>query len=96
MASYRNTLYTQPKSRVAASTVASLRSHNIYCLKLTLQFCRFGVAPDHFNLKKCINTFTKTAQLENVRFLGNINVGRDVKVRQLREAYHVVLLVGQL
>jgi adrenodoxin-NADP+ reductase len=54
---------------------------------------RFGVAPDHANLKNCINTFTKTAQFKNVRFMGNINVGKDVSIKQLREAYHVILLV---
>jgi adrenodoxin-NADP+ reductase len=53
---------------------------------------RFGVAPDHANLKNCINTFTKTAQFKNVRFMGNINVGKDVSIKQLREAYHVILL----
>ncbi|XP_970322.1 NADPH:adrenodoxin oxidoreductase, mitochondrial [Tribolium castaneum] len=53
---------------------------------------RFGVAPDHANLKRCVNTFSKTAQLKNVRFMGNITLGKDVTLKQLKEAYHVVLL----
>ncbi|KAJ8962053.1 hypothetical protein NQ314_005836 [Rhamnusium bicolor] len=53
---------------------------------------RFGVAPDHPDVKNVIHTFTKTAQNPNVRFLGNINLGSNVTLEQLKNAYHVVLL----
>ncbi|XP_022900453.2 NADPH:adrenodoxin oxidoreductase, mitochondrial [Onthophagus taurus] len=53
---------------------------------------RFGVAPDHPEVKNVINTFTKTAQHPNVTFIGNVKLGVDVKLKELQEAYHVVLL----
>ncbi|KAK4882126.1 hypothetical protein RN001_005445 [Aquatica leii] len=53
---------------------------------------RFGVAPDHPEVKNVINTFSKTAENPNVRFVGNVNLGTDVSLKQLREAYDCVLL----
>lgn len=53
---------------------------------------RFGVAPDHPEVKNVINTFTKTAQNPKVRFIGNINLGSAIKISQLREAYHAIIL----
>ncbi|XP_031424454.1 NADPH:adrenodoxin oxidoreductase, mitochondrial isoform X1 [Clupea harengus] len=53
---------------------------------------RFGVAPDHPEVKNVINTFTQTAQHERCRFLGNVNVGKDVSVDELRQVYHAVVL----
>ncbi|XP_060076511.1 NADPH:adrenodoxin oxidoreductase, mitochondrial-like [Ylistrum balloti] len=53
---------------------------------------RFGVAPDHPEVKNVINTFTKTAQSERCSFIGNVEVGRDVTLQQLRDAYSAVVL----
>uniref|UniRef100_A0A1Q3FXU0 NADPH:adrenodoxin oxidoreductase, mitochondrial n=1 Tax=Culex tarsalis TaxID=7177 RepID=A0A1Q3FXU0_CULTA len=53
---------------------------------------RFGVAPDHPEVKNVINTFTKTAENPQVRFLGNLSLGKDFTVKELRERYHAVLL----
>ncbi|KAF7392896.1 hypothetical protein HZH66_008729 [Vespula vulgaris] len=53
---------------------------------------RFGVAPDHPEVKNVINTFHKTAMNPRVQFIGNVNVGRDITVNQLQEIYHAVLL----
>nr|UTY68324.1 adrenodoxin oxidoreductase [Bufo gargarizans] len=53
---------------------------------------RFGVAPDHPEVKNVINTFTQTAKSERCNFLGNVTVGRDVTVEELQEAYHAVVL----
>nr|CAD7456832.1 unnamed protein product [Timema tahoe] len=53
---------------------------------------RFGVAPDHPEVKNVVNTFTKTARNPNVRFIGNVSIGRDVSLDELRHAYHAVLL----
>ncbi|XP_015599436.1 NADPH:adrenodoxin oxidoreductase, mitochondrial isoform X4 [Cephus cinctus] len=53
---------------------------------------RFGVAPDHPEVKNVINTFNKTAQNPRFQFLGNVNVGSDVTVEQLKENYHAVIL----
>ncbi|KAF7273388.1 hypothetical protein GWI33_013902 [Rhynchophorus ferrugineus] len=53
---------------------------------------RFGVAPDHPEVKNVINTFTKTAQHPNVKYYGNISFGKDVFLQDLQRFYHVVLL----
>lgn len=40
------------------------------------------------------HTFTKvvSAHKDRLRFVGNVNVGKDVKVKELRDIYDVVLL----
>ncbi|XP_046408937.1 NADPH:adrenodoxin oxidoreductase, mitochondrial [Ischnura elegans] len=53
---------------------------------------RFGVAPDHPEVKNVINTFTKTAKSGRLRFVGNVNLGTDVILSELRESYHAVVL----
>ncbi|XP_030560287.1 NADPH:adrenodoxin oxidoreductase, mitochondrial [Drosophila novamexicana] len=53
---------------------------------------RFGVAPDHPEVKNVINTFTKTAEHPRLRFFGNVTLGEDVSLQELRDRYHAVLL----
>ncbi|XP_024140018.1 NADPH:adrenodoxin oxidoreductase, mitochondrial [Oryzias melastigma] len=53
---------------------------------------RFGVAPDHPEVKNVINTFTQTAKHSRCSFYGNVNVGKDVSVGELLQAYHAVIL----
>lgn len=53
---------------------------------------RFGVAPDHPEVKNVINTFTQTAKHSRCSFYGNVNVGKDVSVEELQQAYHAVVL----
>lgn len=56
---------------------------------------RFGVAPDHQTTKKVSRAFEKTAVAEACRFFGNVEVGRDVSLAEMREIYDaVVLAVG--
>ncbi|XP_030257065.1 NADPH:adrenodoxin oxidoreductase, mitochondrial isoform X2 [Sparus aurata] len=53
---------------------------------------RFGVAPDHPEVKNVINTFTLTARNSRCSFYGNVNVGKDVSIEELQQAYHAVVL----
>lgn len=53
---------------------------------------RFGVAPDHPEVKNCVTTFAKTANHPNVNFIGNTSLGTDVSLSDLRASYHAVLL----
>lgn len=53
---------------------------------------RYGVAPDHPEVKNVLNTFHKIATNPRVEFMGNVNVGIDVSVEHLRELYDAVLL----
>lgn len=56
---------------------------------------RDGVAPDHQTTKSITKKFEKTAMQEQVRYFGNVEVGRDVHLTELREVYDaVVLCVG--
>jgi len=53
---------------------------------------RYGVAPDHPEVKNVQNDFDTLFQDKGVRFLGNVNVGEDISVQELREKYDVVVL----
>ncbi|MEP5938806.1 MAG: FAD-dependent oxidoreductase [Erythrobacter sp.] len=53
---------------------------------------RFGVAPDHQSIKGVSRRYEKTALNDNVRFVGNINIGTDISVPELQELYDAVVL----
>lgn len=53
---------------------------------------RFGVAPDHQSIKAVSNRYEKVALSENVRFVGNVTVGKDVSVDELQRLYDAVVL----
>lgn len=55
---------------------------------------RYGVAPDHPEVKNVINTFTKTGNDARVQFYGNVCLGQDITLEDLRNAYHVIVLVS--
>ncbi len=56
---------------------------------------RGGVAPDHQTTKKVARAYEKTALNEHVAYFGNVEVGKDVSMDELRETYDaVVLAVG--
>jgi ferredoxin/flavodoxin---NADP+ reductase len=52
---------------------------------------RFGVAPDHPKIKSVIRVYEKTAARPEFRFFGNVEVGTDVSVDELRERYHAIV-----
>ncbi len=52
---------------------------------------RAGVAPDHPKIKAVTRRYEKTAAKEGFRFFGNVEVGRDVSVQELRDHYHAVV-----
>jgi ferredoxin--NADP+ reductase len=52
---------------------------------------RLGVAPDHPNLKTVSRAFEKIAQRPGFRFLGNVEVGRDLTHDELLERYDAVV-----
>ena len=56
---------------------------------------RGGVAPDHQNIKAVTRVYEKTAARPTFRFLGNVCLGRDITVDELRQHYHqIVYAVG--
>jgi ferredoxin/flavodoxin---NADP+ reductase len=52
---------------------------------------RHGVAPDHQKLKEPIRIYEGIARHAGFRLFGNVTVGTDVGVEELRAAYHAVL-----
>lgn len=53
---------------------------------------RTGVAPDHQAIKGVIERYETTALTQNVRFVGNVMLGRDVSVSELQTLYDAVIL----
>ncbi len=52
---------------------------------------RYGVAPDHPKIKKVIKVYERTASRDGFAFLGNVMVGRDITVEELRLHYDAVV-----
>jgi len=53
---------------------------------------RFGVAPDHQSIKAVSKRYEKVALSDNVRFVGNVTVGRDLAISELLDLYDAVIL----
>ncbi|MEE8334747.1 MAG: FAD-dependent oxidoreductase [Alphaproteobacteria bacterium] len=53
---------------------------------------RGGVAPDHQHTKRVDRKYSTTVSTEGVRFLGNVELGRDVSLDELTEIYDSVVL----
>jgi ferredoxin--NADP+ reductase len=53
---------------------------------------RSGVAPDHPKIKTVSKVFEKIANTEGFRLFGNVELGIDVSIEQLRERYDAVVI----
>ena len=53
---------------------------------------RSGVAPDHPKIKTVSKTFEKIAKEPNFRLFANVELGKDVSLKDLRNQYDVVVL----
>ena len=53
---------------------------------------RYGVAPDHPRIKQIIVALHKILARGDVRFIGNVDVGRDVSLAELRQHYDAVII----
>ncbi len=51
---------------------------------------RFGVAPDHEKIKNVTRIFEKVANDPNFRFFGNVDIGRQLTLDDLRRHYHQI------
>jgi len=52
---------------------------------------RGGVAPDHPKIRTVVKVYDKIASHERFRFFGNVTVGKDILVEELREHYDAIL-----
>ncbi len=53
---------------------------------------RSGVAPDHPKLKQVCLVYDRIARSPAFTFLGNVSIGKELSIAQLRAAYHVVVI----
>ena len=53
---------------------------------------RYGVAPDHLSIRSVRDTLDKVLDRANVRFIGNVEVGRDLSLHDLRRFYDAIVL----
>ena len=54
---------------------------------------RSGVAPDHPKLKQAIKVYDKIASNNSeLNYIGNVTVGKDITVDELRNTHHAVIL----
>ncbi len=51
---------------------------------------RYGVAPDHEEIKRVSRTFEKVAAKPSFRFYGNVDVGRHLTLEDLKRHYHAI------
>ena len=84
-----------PAGYYAAETLAKephVRVDVIDKLPTPYGLIRGGVAPDHQSIKGVYRRYEKTALGDTVRFVGNIEVGKDITLAELREIYDAVVL----
>ncbi|MFE4724760.1 FAD-dependent oxidoreductase [Microbacterium sp. NPDC056736] len=53
---------------------------------------RYGVAPDHPRIKGIVNSLHEMLDAGTTRFIGNVEVGRDIALEELHERYDAVIL----
>ena len=53
---------------------------------------RYGVAPDHPRIKAIIDALYNTLKRGDIRFFGNVNIGTDITLDELREYYDAVII----
>jgi ferredoxin/flavodoxin---NADP+ reductase len=52
---------------------------------------RYGVAPDHPSIRSIRNTLERTLEKSGVRFFGDVAIGRDLTVAELRDTVDAVI-----
>ena len=52
---------------------------------------RYGVAPDHPSIRSIRNTLERTLEKSGVRFYGDVAIGRDLTVAELRDTVDAVI-----
>ncbi|QNA84593.1 FAD-dependent oxidoreductase [Sphingomonas sp. So64.6b] len=71
---------------------ADVRVDIIDRLPVPYGLIRTGVAPDHQSIKGVSRRYEAVALSDTVRFVGNVSVGKDVSIEELRGLYDAVVL----
>ena len=53
---------------------------------------RGGVAPDHQSIKGVVKRYEKVAERDNVHFIGNLDIGKDVSLAEIEALYDAVVI----
>ncbi len=61
-------------------------------LPIPFGLVRYGVAPDHFSIRSVRDTLDRIWDQPGIRFIGNVTVGKDISVEELRQRYDAVVL----
>jgi len=85
-----------PAGFYAAEQLLTARDHDVSVdmferLTTPWGLVRAGVAPDHPKIKAVTRRYEKTARLDGFRFFGNVEVGGELPVEELKRHYHAVL-----
>ncbi|KAJ1924535.1 NADPH-adrenodoxin reductase [Tieghemiomyces parasiticus] len=79
-------------ARLLGRAPESLRIDMFESLPIPHGLVRYGVAPDHPEVKTVINRFDEVAASPAFRFFGNVTIGRDLTIADLRRHYDGVVL----
>lgn len=84
-----------PSGIYAAEALAKLSTDNSIFIIESL-FCpyglvRSGVAPDHQKIKEVAKLFDKVLARENVHFLGNLEIGKNIEVVELEDYFDAII-----
>lgn len=82
---------------IYAADILTKSDHNVSVdvierLPAPFGLVRYGVAPDHPRIKEIIKALHRVLEKPEVRFLGNVEYGVDVKLDDLREFYDAVII----
>ena len=87
---------------LAKSLLIQSKKENIYInidlldsLDKPFGLLRYGIAPDRHGLKKTIYSIENSLfkkYSDNVKFYGNVTLGHDIKIEELKVKYDVVIL----
>jgi ferredoxin/flavodoxin---NADP+ reductase len=55
---------------------------------------RYGVAPDHEKMKSVAGTLRKVLEHDQVRFLGNVELGKDLSVDDIHRHYQALIVAN--
>lgn len=53
---------------------------------------RGAVAPDHMHIRRVNRTFERIAAKDGFLFYGNVNIGHDIRIAELKQHFHAVLV----
>lgn len=68
-----------------------VRVHMFERLPTPFGLVRFGVAPDHAKIRNVIKTYEKTATDLRYQFWGNITIGKDITVEELKQHFDAII-----